>query len=86
MARVVHLDVNDSGAWRRVSAFDLDDFDDGALEFAAEKLLELSTVEKLRARLIMPGDTAPLVVWSREDGWREWRNDQVERLPAAGNR
>lgn len=74
MPRVVNLEVNDSGAWRRVIAFDLDDFDDGALEFAAEKLLELSTNEKLRARLIMPGDTAPLLVWRRADGWREWRN------------
>jgi len=72
--RLVNLEVNDSGAWRRVSAFDLDDFDDGALEFAAEKLLELSTNEKLRARLIMPGDTAPLLVWRRAEGWREWRN------------
>lgn len=73
MARLVNLDVNDSGSWRRVSQFDLDDFEDGALEHAAEKLLELSTNTRLRARIIMPGlDTTPLVTWSREDGWREW--------------
>lgn len=71
--RIVHLEVNDSGAWRRVSSFDLDDFNDGDLEVCAEHLLELSTNPKLRARIIMPGDTAPLVTWERQAGWREWR-------------
>jgi len=69
--RIVHLDVNDNGAWRRVTSFDLDAFEDGDLELCAEHLLEMSANEKLRARIIMPGDTAPLLRWNRVDGWRE---------------
>lgn len=73
MNRPINLDVNDSGSWRRVTTFDLNDFDDGELEHAAERLLELSTSAKIKARLIVPGDTAPLVTWNRVDGWEEWR-------------
>jgi uncharacterized protein (UPF0128 family) len=73
MTRPIHLEVNDSGGWRRVTGFGLDDFEDGALEYTAEQLLQLSTNAKLRARLIIPGDTAPLVTWTREQGWREWQ-------------
>lgn len=70
--RIVHLEVNDSGGWRRVSTFNLDDFEDGDLELCAEHLLQMSTNERIKARVIMPGDTAPLVTWTRQDGWREW--------------
>lgn len=72
-ARIVHLDVNESGGWRRVASFDLDQFEDGALEQAAQALLELSNNQKIKGRIIAPGDTAPLVLWTRTDGWREWR-------------
>lgn len=72
MSRIVNLDVNDAGAWRRVTSFDLDTFNDGDLEWRAEQLLQLSSNDKLKARVIMPGDTAPLVTWTREHGWREW--------------
>lgn len=71
--RIVHLDVKDSGAWRRVTSFDLDTFEDGDLEHCAEQLLQMSGNDKLRARIIMPGDTAPLMIWGKADGWREWR-------------
>ena len=71
--RIVNLEVNESGAWKRITSFDLNDFEDGALEHAAESLLELSANKRLKARLIMPGDTAPLVNWKHGDGWREWR-------------
>ena len=70
----VHLEVNDSGGWRRVTSFDLADFDEGDLEQCAEQLLRLSSNARLKARIIMPGDTAPLVSWTRENGWREWRH------------
>jgi len=71
--RIVHLEVNEAGGWRRVASFDLDQFEDGALEHAAQALLELSNNPKIKARIIAPGDTAPLVLWTRADGWREWR-------------
>lgn len=70
--RIVNLDVNDSGSWRRVTTFDIDWFEDGELESAVERLLELSSNAKLKARIIIPGDTAPLVSWDRDSGWQKW--------------
>ena len=71
--RIVNLEVNEKGGWKRFASFDLDTFEDGDLEHCADGLLELTANKNLRARLIMPGDTAPLVSWSHGDGWREWR-------------
>lgn len=72
MTRIINLDVKDSGSWRRVTSFDIDQFEDGDLEYHAQSLLELSNNPKLEARLIIPSDTAPLMTWTRENGWREW--------------
>jgi len=73
MSRTVNLEVNDSGAWRRVTSFNLDAFEDGDLEYLVEQLLCESTSDKIKARLIIPGDVAPLVDWNKADGWKEWR-------------
>lgn len=69
---VVHLEVNDSGAWRRVTSFARDDFEDGGLEHAASMLLDMTANARLLARIIVPGSTAPLVTWSPQDQWRDW--------------
>lgn len=69
--RIVNLEVNDAGAWRRVSTFDLDTFEDGDLEHCAASLLDLSSNEKIKARLIIPGDFAPLTTWTKLEGWQE---------------
>ena len=74
--RIVNLEVNEKGSWRRVCSFDLDDFEDGSLEHCAEKLLELSSNKRLTARIISQGETAPLLNWKHGDGWREWRHAQ----------
>jgi hypothetical protein len=71
--RLVNLEVNDSGAWRRVTSFALNDFEDGDLELRASHLLSLSSNPKLKARLIIPGDIAPLLSWTRDTGWTPWR-------------
>jgi hypothetical protein len=71
--RIVNLEVNDSGAWRRVASFDLDWLEDGELEDCADALLTLSRNTKLKARIIAPGDVAPLLTWKHGDMWREWR-------------
>jgi len=71
--RLVNLDVKETGAWKRVASFDLDTFEDGDLEHCANSLLELTANKNLKARLIMPTDTAPLLLWSHGDGWKEWR-------------
>lgn len=74
MSRIVNLDVNESGAWKRVTSFDLDYFEDGELEHCADALLRLSSNPKLKARIIAPGEVAPLMTWSNDDPvWREWR-------------
>ena len=69
--RIVHLEVNDSGGWRRITSFDVKDWEAGDLEMHAEHLLEMSSNPRLKARVIIPGDTAPLVTWCQADGWRE---------------
>lgn len=68
--RPVHLEVNDSGGWRRVMTFDADD--DSEAVHLANGLLRLSCNPRLKARIIIPGDTAPLMNWNAADGWREW--------------
>lgn len=70
MARIVNLDVNDSGAWRRVSSFDLDEADGDQLQHASDALLRLSNYRKLRARIVTAGEMAPLMAWSRHEGWK----------------
>lgn len=68
-----HLEVNDSGGWRRVMTFDATDDDDSdTVMYHAGMLLQWSNGQRLKARLIIPGDTAPLMTWSYADGWREW--------------
>lgn len=74
MSRIVNLEVNDSGSWRRVTSFDIDWLQDGDLEHCADALLGLSSNQKLKARIIAPGDVAPLLVWKHGDTWREWRD------------
>ena len=71
--RIIHLDINEKGAWRRVTSFDLDSFEEGDLEHCAHGLLELSANKNLKARLTIPGDTAPLMTWTHAEGWQEWR-------------
>lgn len=56
-----------------MASFNLDDFNDGDLEHNAEALLSMSANPKLKARIVMPEETAPLVTWNKTDGWREWR-------------
>lgn len=73
MSRIVNLEVNDAGSWRRVTSFDLDWFNDGNLEHCADMLLSMSNNAKLKARIIIPGDVAPLLTWKHGDTWREWR-------------
>lgn len=71
--QIINLEVNEKGAWRRVTSFDLDTFEDGDLDHCAGSLLDLSSNKSLTARLIIPGDTAPLMLWSHTNGWVEWR-------------
>lgn len=77
--RPVHLEINNSGAWKRVLSFDV--ADEAEVLHAAAALLRWGG-DKLTARVIMPGDTAPLMTWNAQFGWREWG----ERMRAARDR
>lgn len=73
--KTCNLDVNDSGGWRRVMQFNAadDSVSDQVLQ-AADMLLKNSNYSRLRARIIIPGDTAALMVWERATGWLQWRH------------
>ena len=68
--RPCRLQVNTTGAWRNVLDFDAGNGDE-VMEQAAQ-LFALAPGAKLR---IMgdASDTAPLMTWSTESGWRKWR-------------
>jgi len=52
-----------------MASFDLESFEDGDLEHAADQLLRLSS-KPVKARLVMPGQI-PLVTWTKTEGWRD---------------
>lgn len=70
--RIVNLEVNEKGSWRRVTSFDLSSVGSFYLADAADHLLSLSDNPKLTARITRADTQAPLMIWSRTDGWREW--------------
>lgn len=73
--KLYSLQVNvGTGAWRSVMDFEVEDADD--VMDLAEKLFEWGFTKNLkgiRLRVMKPGDTAPLMTWSENDGWKEWR-------------
>lgn len=75
MTKPCHLEVNDSGGWRRVMTFDATYDDDAdSVMHLADQLLRWGVTARLKGRIIMAGsvDTAPLMTWNKDDGWREW--------------
>ncbi len=70
---ILHLEVNDAGGWRRVMSFALDRTTPRHVQLRAAYLLMESYSPRIRARIIAPGDTAPLMTWTAADGWKEWR-------------
>lgn len=73
MARPLNFEVNTSGAWRRVAELDLDRYAEGELLTLVSQLLQGATFERVTARLVIPGDTAPLWHWSKSAGWVQWK-------------
>lgn len=67
--RPCKLQVNSTGAWRNVLDFDAKD-EAEVLHNAAQLFAHQP---KATLRIIIPGDTAPLMNWSLKDGWRKWR-------------
>lgn len=71
-ARVVKLQVNSAGSWRDVMKFDVQD-EAEVLDQAASLFARDPAADRLGLRVIVPGDTAPLMNWTRQRGWQEWR-------------
>ncbi|MBP9032543.1 MAG: hypothetical protein KBG29_01530 [Pseudomonadales bacterium] len=71
---ILHLEVNDSGGWRRVMSFANDPATLDNVQLRAAYLLMESDSQRIRARIIAPGDTAPVMTWTAADGWKEWRS------------
>ena len=68
----VKLQSNMRGGWRDVLEFDAADqekTDD--IMTCAEHLFQ--EIDGCKLRIIVPGQTAPLMNWTHADGWREWR-------------
>lgn len=72
MARPLNLEVNTSGAWRRVAELDMDRFAEHELHSIIDQLMRGATYDRITARLVIPGDTAPMWIWTRANGWKEW--------------
>ena len=72
--RPVNLQVNTSGAWRNVLTFDASI--EGDILTLAERLFshEACLARNTTLRVIMPGDTAPLMHWEPDGGWHKWRD------------
>lgn len=71
--KLVKLQANTAGGWRDVLTFDADEKGDAVLE-AADTLFRLAADHILKGRVIIPGDTAPLMSWTVADGWKTWRH------------
>ena len=69
--KIVKLQVNTTGAWRDVMRFNVED--EAAVLHQAEQLFSWDPSADVRLRVIMPGDTAPLMTYKRTEGaWKPW--------------
>ena len=72
--RIVKLQINASGAWRDVMEFDVDDADQ-VMDQAQELFKWDRFASKLSLRIIIPGDTKPLMICNLDEGeWVKWED------------
>lgn len=72
--KLCQLQVNvGSGAWRTVMDFEVEDADE-VMNQAADLFIWAFTpsTKGIRLRIMKPGDTAPLMTWSENEGWEDW--------------
>lgn len=72
--RLVKLQLNTTGAWRDVVTFDVENSE--VFMGHTELILRLAydpSKKGLSARVIIPGDVAPLMTWHKASGWVEWK-------------
>lgn len=71
--KLVKLQVNAKGSWRDVITFDVKD-EAEVLHAATEFFKWDSHASRLALRVIIPGDTAPLMTCNPVGGeWKAWR-------------
>lgn len=70
--RLVKLQINTAGAWRDVITFDVEN-EDQVLHHAPSLVGCSVAPDRVSLRAIIPGDTAPLLIWTHAKGWREWK-------------
>jgi len=73
--KLCQLQVNTgTGSWRTVMDFEVEDADE-VMNQAADLFVWSFTrsTKGIRLRIMKPNDTAPLMTWSENDGWEEWR-------------
>ena len=76
--KLVKLQVNTSGAWRDIMTFDVGQ--DALVMDLAPRLFCLAQYgERVKLRVIIPGDTAPLVDWDHAQGWLAWGEKMAAR-------
>jgi hypothetical protein len=60
--------------WRTVMDFEVEDADEVMNQAHDLFMWGFTKCSKgIRLRIMKPGDTAPLMTWSENDGWEEWR-------------
>lgn len=73
MTRPCKLQINQSGAWRDIIRFNLDDVDVEALQVAAANLVNIANpTGKATLRIVTDnGLPATLIHWDAQKGWTE---------------
>ena len=76
--KLVKLQANMNGGWRDIMAFDV--AQDAEVMDLAVRLFSLGQYgDRAKLRVIIPGDTAPLVDWNLKQGWLEWGRKMADR-------
>ena len=76
--KLVKLQVNAAGGWRDIMTFDV--AQDAEVMDLAPRLFSLAQYgDKFKLRVIIPGDTAPLVDWNLTQGWLAWGEKMAAR-------
>jgi len=71
--RILKLQVNTSGAWRNVLDFDAN-LEGDILTLAERLFSHEANLTHGNLRVIVPGDTAPLMYWMPAHGWKRWKD------------
>ena len=76
--KLVKLQANMRGGWRDIMTFDVGQ--DALVMDLAPRLFCLAQYgEQVKLRVIIPGDTAPLVDWNLAQGWKPWDEKKAAR-------